>query len=185
MRPTSLKEAVDRIIGGESWVDAVSEFLDEFYPSGPSERQRMIGEEPGLTGVAFHDAYVGAVGEHLARRWGLDIPAWTDDPRRFLDEPHFPDYMELAKPVFLRDSPIAFRRRLIFTETEPLRRARFPREGRLRRPWTGFRGGGTKGRKSRNRKWLLSGGLQITFCRWFAGPLTTVSKPAGSPVMAF
>jgi hypothetical protein len=100
----------------------------------------MIGEEPGLTGVAFHDAYVGAVGEHLARRWGLDIPAWTDDPRRFLDEPHFPDYMELAKPVFLRDSPIAFRRRLIFTETEPLRRARFPREGWLQRPRTGIRG---------------------------------------------
>ena len=74
-------------------------------------------------------AYIGAVGEHLARRWGLDIPAWADDPRRFLDEPHFPDYMELAKPVFLRDSPIAFRRRLIFTEAEPLRRARFPREG--------------------------------------------------------
>ena len=50
MRPTSLKEAVDRILGGESWVDAISEFLDEFYPSGSSERQRMIGEEPGLTG---------------------------------------------------------------------------------------------------------------------------------------
>ncbi len=74
------------------------------------------------------DAYVGAVGEHLARRWGLDIPARADDPRRFLERPHFPDYMELAKPVFLRDSPIAFRR-LIFTEAEPLRRARFPREG--------------------------------------------------------
>jgi hypothetical protein len=37
--------------------------------------------------------------------------------------------MELAKAVFLRDSPIAFRRRLIFTEAEPLRRARFPKEG--------------------------------------------------------
>ena len=110
-------------------MDAVSEFLDEFYLSGPAERQRMIGEEPGLTGVVFQDAYVGAVGEHLARRWGLGIPAWADDPRRFLESPHFPDYMELAKPVFLRDSPIAFRRRLIFTEAEPLRRARFPREG--------------------------------------------------------
>ncbi len=28
----------------------------------------------------------------------------------------------------LRDSPIAFRRRLIFTEAEPLRRARFPKD---------------------------------------------------------
>jgi hypothetical protein len=50
----------------------------------------------------------------------MDIPAWADDPR-------FPEFMEPAKPVFLRDSPIAFRRRLIFTEAEPLRRARFPR----------------------------------------------------------
>jgi len=127
VRPTSLKEAVDRMIGGYGFIDAISEFLDEFYLGGPAERQRMIGEEPGLTGVAFQDAYVGAVGEHLARRWGLEIPAWADDPRRFLDTPRFPDYMELAKPVFLRDSPIAFRRRLIFTEAEPLRRARFPK----------------------------------------------------------
>jgi hypothetical protein len=127
MRPTSLKEAVDHIIGGGNWMDAISEFLDEFYPSSPSERHRMIAEEPGLTGVAFQDAYVGAVGEHLARRWGLDIPAWADDSRRFLDRPNFPEHMELAKAVFLRDSPIAFRRRLIFTEAEPLRRARFPR----------------------------------------------------------
>jgi len=128
MRPTSLREAVERTIEGHGFMDAISEFLDEFYPRGPSGRQRMIGEDPGLTGVAFQDAYAGAVGEHLARRWGLSIPAWTEDPRRFLDTPHFPEFMELAKPVFLRDSPIAFRRRLIFTEAEPLRRARFPRE---------------------------------------------------------
>ena len=127
MRPTSLKEAVDHIIGGKNWMDAISEFLDEFYSSSPSERHHIIAEEPGLTGVAFQDAYVGAVGEHLARRWGLDIPAWADDSRRFLDRPNFPEHMELAKAVFLRDSPIAFRRRLIFTEAEPLRRARFPR----------------------------------------------------------
>jgi hypothetical protein len=129
MRPRSLKEAVEHAIEGYGFIDAISEFLDEFYTSGASERQRMIGEEPPLTGATFQDAYVGAVGEHLARRWGLHIPAWADDPRRFLDKPYFPEFMELAKPVFLRDSPIAFRRRLIFTEAEPLRRARFPKEG--------------------------------------------------------
>jgi hypothetical protein len=63
---------------------------------------------------------------HLAGRWGLAIPAWVNDARRFLNEPHLPEYMELAKPVYLRDSPIAFRRHLIFTGDEPLRRARFP-----------------------------------------------------------
>jgi hypothetical protein len=129
MRPKSLKEAVDRSLAGYDFLDALSEFLDEFYVRSPAERQGMIDEEPGLTGIAFQDAYTGAVGEHLARRWGLDVPVWADDPRRFLDKPHFPDFMECAKPVFIRDSPIAFRRRLIFTEAEPLRRARFPREG--------------------------------------------------------
>jgi hypothetical protein len=74
MRPTSLKEAADRILGGQNWVDAISEFLDEFYLANSTERHSMIGEEPGLTGVAFQNAYIGAVGEHLARRWGLDIP---------------------------------------------------------------------------------------------------------------
>ncbi len=129
MRPTSLREAVDRIIEGYDFFDATNEFLDEFYLARLEERQRMIAEEPALIGETFQDSYVGAMGEHLARRWGLDIPAWVEDQRRFLEEPHFPPYSQLAKPYFLRDSPIAFRRRLIFTEAEPLRRARFPRGG--------------------------------------------------------
>jgi len=88
----------------------------------------MIDEELGFMGGAFKDAYVGAVGEHLARRWGLDILQWADDPRRFLDKVHFPAGLELMQPIYLWDSPIAFRR-LIFTEAEPLRRARFPKDG--------------------------------------------------------
>lgn len=129
MRPKSLKEAVDRTVEGYDFIDAISEFLDEFYSCGPADRQGMIDEEPGFTGGAFEDAYVGAVAEHLARRWGLDIPQWAEDPRRFLDKAHFPAGLELMKPIYLRDSPIAFRRRLIFTEAEPLRRARFPKDG--------------------------------------------------------
>ena len=57
----------------------------------------------------------------------MDVPAWTDDPWRFLDKPSFPEFMEYAEPVLVRDSPIALRRQLIFTEAESLRRARFPR----------------------------------------------------------
>jgi len=90
----------------------------------------MIEKEPKFTGDAWLDAYIGAVGEHLARRWGLTIPKWTDDPRRFLDTPCFPDKFEFSKPILLRDSPIAFRRRMIFTDAEPLRRGRFPAEAR-------------------------------------------------------
>lgn len=127
MRPKSLEEAVRIITEGVDWVIAINEFLDEFYLS--ANRQQMIDEEPRLTGDAWLDAYIGAVGEHLARRWKLRIPKWTDDSRRFLETPSFPDKFEFSKPILLRDSPIAFRRRMIFTEAEPLRRGRFPIEG--------------------------------------------------------
>jgi hypothetical protein len=98
MRPRSLKQAVDRTLEGYPFIDAVSEFLDEFYLSASAERQQMIGEEPKLTGVAFQDAYIGAVGEHLARRWALHIPAWTNSPGRFLDKPHFPESWSWRSP---------------------------------------------------------------------------------------
>jgi len=142
MRPKSLKEAVELVQAGEDERIAFAEFLDEFYAAverwrgeaGAEERdsepQAMIDAEPPLTGRQPLDAYVGAVAEHLARRWDLAIPPWAEDGRRFLDTPFFPDHLQLMKPILLRDSPIGFRRRLIFTEAEPLRRGRFPREER-------------------------------------------------------
>jgi hypothetical protein len=36
----------------------------------------MIGEEPGLTGVAFQDAYVGAVGEQPCQALGAGTTDW-------------------------------------------------------------------------------------------------------------
>jgi hypothetical protein len=67
------------------------------------------------------------VAEHLTRRWDLAVPAWTNNPRRFLHEPYFTTPIENLKAMLLAQSPLAFRRRLIFTEAEPLRRARMPR----------------------------------------------------------
>ena len=69
---------------------------------------------------------LGGVGEHLARRWNLTIPAWTEDSSRFLHRPYFTTTLKGLKALLLVESPIAFRRRLIFTAAEPLRRARMP-----------------------------------------------------------
>jgi len=127
MRPQSLKEAVERIIAGEEEERiAIAEFLDTFYlcHGRITEQQAMLDAQPAASRRQPVDAYVGAIGEHLARRWGLNIPSWVEDERRFLDTPFFVDDLQLMKPILLRDSPIAFRRRLIFTEAEPLRRAR-------------------------------------------------------------
>ncbi len=67
----------------------------------------------------------------MVRSWQLgEPPPWTEEPRRFLRRPWFPDSTETMKPILLVESPLAFRRRLTFTEAEPLRRARMPRDRR-------------------------------------------------------
>ena len=106
-------------------------FLDEFYWDRVSaSRRARIEEAPRLIGDERTDAFIGAVGEHLCHRWILGQPsAWTNDPVRFLSRPWFigPERM---KAFLLAESPSAFRRRFIFTEIEPLRRASMPKDGR-------------------------------------------------------
>lgn len=125
MRPGTLVEVARRVDGGAAFGPTLSEFLDEFYLH-PDRRQTMIDAEPMPLADAREHATLGAVGEHLARRWGLAVPAWTDHPSRFLRWPHFTTSIENLKAMLLVQSPLAFRRRLIFTEAEPLRRARMP-----------------------------------------------------------
>jgi hypothetical protein len=125
-RPATLAEVAQRISAGAAFGPTLSEFLDEFYLH-PERRAAMIADEPIRLADSREHALLGAAGEHLARRWDVAIPAWTDDPSRFLHEPYFTTPIENLKAMLLAQSPLAFRRRLIFTEAEPLRRARMPR----------------------------------------------------------
>lgn len=129
MRPTTLAEVASRRNAGEDWSVLLREFLDEFYEAlRRGEAQACIAQTPESVADAQEHASLGAIGEHLARRWLLAIPAWTNDPSRFLRRPYFTTPLEGLKALLLAESPIAFRRRLIFTEAEPLRRARMPRD---------------------------------------------------------
>jgi hypothetical protein len=126
-RPASLAEVAIRTKEAPIAFDGlISEFLDEFYLQ-PDARQAMIIDEPVSLG-RFRDAWIAAVAEHLARRWNLDIPAWVDQPHRFLERAYFAGGLESLKAILLAESPLAFRKRQIFVEAEPLRRARMPRD---------------------------------------------------------
>jgi hypothetical protein len=134
--PTSLAEAVSRYIADGALVEdafavLLDEFLDAFYTEEDAARRwAMIDEEPKRIGSERLDAYIGAVGEHLSRRWELRIPTWTEQPWREVAEPWFVGMMgQGLSGLLLVESPIAFRRRRIFTEAEPLRRARMPGNG--------------------------------------------------------
>lgn len=126
-RPSTLNEVARRVLDGtQTFEFALSEFLDEFY-ADPIMRAVMLTEEPPALPDRRQHAALGAVAEHLARRWDVAIPTWCDTPSRFLDEPWFTTPLDGLKAMLLVQSPLAFRRRLIFTEAEPLRRARMPR----------------------------------------------------------
>src|ERR1700730_5600705 len=108
---------------------ALDEFVDEFYVDHPDKaaQQRRLDPIPEPVGNALADAWIGAVGEHLAQRWGLCVPPWTQRTFHFgLKEPHFMPPSRALRGVVIVESPPAFRSRLIFTRAEPLARARFP-----------------------------------------------------------
>jgi hypothetical protein len=131
-RPQSLSEVSSAVIAGtKSFGFAIDEFLDTFYLDHPDKlrQQRRIDDPPAIIGDPFVDSWIGAVGEHLARRWGLAVPAWTRRPAHYaLSLPRFvPDSKALHRTLLV-ESPPAFRSRLLFTFVEPLQRARFPRE---------------------------------------------------------
>jgi hypothetical protein len=131
IRPGTLVQVLQLVGSGDKLRFCLAGFLDEFYRDASTEsRARRIAEDPGLAEEPKLNALLGAIGEHLAIRWNLGTPpAWTNRPQRFLDRPWFMGH-ERMKGFLLAESPLAFRRRFIFTEAEPLRRASMPRDGR-------------------------------------------------------
>jgi len=124
-RPRSLK-AVLACAHTFANVDAfLREFLDEFYSEqDATERTQMLAEEPPLTDNDRQDAYLAAVAEHLSLQYHLEIPAWAQESKRFLKRAFFPAGLESLKATLLMESPVAFRRRMIFVGANPLYRPR-------------------------------------------------------------
>jgi hypothetical protein len=133
-RPQTLGEVVSTVaVGAKPFGAAMDEFVDAFYldHSDKVSQQRRLNEAPAVTGDAFMDAWIGAVGEHLARRWNLDVPSWTRQSERYrLSSPRFIPDSKALRRTLLVESPAAFRSRMIFTFVEPLQRARFPRNAK-------------------------------------------------------
>jgi hypothetical protein len=129
-RPQTLADVAQRAREAPSeFYAALNEFADEFYLDHPDKavQQGRIDPVPEPVGDPLIDALIGAVGEHLAQRWGLIVPDWTQRAVHFaLNEPHFLPDSRALRGVLIVESPPAFRSRLLFTGAEPLDRARFP-----------------------------------------------------------
>jgi hypothetical protein len=116
---------------------ASAEFEETFYlEKDKAVRQAMLNPVPIPIGDPRDDAWLGAMGEHLAQRWGLEVPPWTHDAA-FMGEQKlyfWPDET-LARDIQIVETPPAFRRRLLFTYAEPLMNAKFPNNRKVRMPF--------------------------------------------------
>ena len=123
-RPRSIAEIARRSGENDNGFDAaVREFLDAWQSMSPAARFDALTEEPQSLG-RIHDAYLAALAEHLSLSEGQPAPAWTEAPSRFLGEPFFAGGLESLKATLLAESPLAFRRRLIFISADGLSRPR-------------------------------------------------------------
>lgn len=130
VRPKSLKEVSRKGSSFDEVRPYILEFLDEFYVEQvPEKKVAMLKEEPDVSGDARMDAYLAAVAEYLSRIYDLDPPDWVEGETRFLKRPFFPCGLESLKATMLKESPAAFRRRMIFVEATPLYRPRKDKVG--------------------------------------------------------
>lgn len=123
-RLSSLREIADRSTTRDDFWLNLRDFLDGFY-NNPDPL--ALKEEPvSLSGKLEHspdlDAYLGAVAEHLARKFHMPVPPWSGKPNRTLHHPFFAFDSEKGRMFLLVDSPSAFRARNIFISADALDR---------------------------------------------------------------
>ncbi len=112
-----------RARAGEGFRHAVREFLGEFaLRVEPSSQAEAIAERPQLTGDPRHDAYLGALAEHLAAVHRLSRPSWSVEPERFLDRFWFVSDVPGFRATAIAQAPAAFRRRGVFIPERSLHR---------------------------------------------------------------
>jgi hypothetical protein len=119
----SLAGVASRVHDGDEFFVAVRELLDEFaLRASDAGRARAIADEPRATGDPRHDAYLAALGEHLAAVHALPRPTWTIDSTRFLNAFWFVSEVKGFRALAIAQSPAAFRRRGIFITAGALTR---------------------------------------------------------------
>ena len=130
LRPRSLMEVVTYVNAqSDAFGRAVAEFLDETKKMNTAELFKSLADpgflQPHNPGFGhWQDAYLAATAEHLCRDANIPIPEWTEQPERFLSCAWFDNSgLKSLNAVMVAESPLAFRRRFIFTEAKPLRRA--------------------------------------------------------------
>jgi hypothetical protein len=114
--------AAERIRVGEQLLPVVRDLLDSAGRAAPSVLETLVAEPPETTGDPRSDALIAGVVEYLASTNGLQVPAWTQAPERFLDRFWFVSGVDGFRATAIAETPISLKRRGIFWPERSLRR---------------------------------------------------------------
>ena len=103
----------------------LGDFLDAFYRRPTTE---AVCEEPPLLPEsdpqgAVMNSFLAATAEHLCHRFGLPVPDWVYEQRRYLERPYFAMKEPSFRATLLLESPVEFRSRNLFVTANALSRA--------------------------------------------------------------
>ena len=123
LRPVTLAEIAERAESLEDFGRHFRDWLHEIrrHSSRPQLAAVVEAEPPRLAARfaqgAVADAWLAAYAEHLAARIGRPAPAWAEARHRVSSEPWFATDTTSPKLrlIALRDSPVAFKKRNLFT----------------------------------------------------------------------
>ena len=87
----------------------------------------MFAEEPRILAIEFAqgdvcDAFLAALGAHLAEQSGTPAPDWVRGPGRYLAEPWYPSDGEVLREILRREALPPFRERNLFVNARSLDR---------------------------------------------------------------
>jgi hypothetical protein len=128
-RARSLAEIARESSALEDFGRHVRDFLHEWNRAKREEKEfaPMIEEEPRLLASSFPqgdvcDAFLAALGEHLAGQSGSRAPDWVRGAGRYLTKPWFPSDGEVLREQLLREALPSFRERNLFVNARALDR---------------------------------------------------------------
>jgi hypothetical protein len=127
-RPKSLKEVAEQSESLREFGLNLRDWLHELRrASSHSQAAATVGDEPPRLKDKFPegniaDAWLGAYAEHLAGKIHRTAPAWAFTQERIAAEPVFDEGADSSKlrAIALARSPLAFKRRNIFTPSVDL-----------------------------------------------------------------
>ncbi len=101
-------------------VRKAAELVHRFRSSGSADQRMMLAAEPPSTGQIEWDALLGGLAEWLATLEGLEAPAWSAAPDRFLGRGWWVTPMASLRAWEYAGSPVSLQRRGVYLHRESL-----------------------------------------------------------------